>query len=86
LEALFNLLSSISEYLLLNDNLSEESMFSKEANTSKLALISLGNYLKEKDYKIIDCQVHNSHLESIGAVEISRDEFLKIMKNQIEKK
>lgn len=62
-----------------------ESMFSLEANTSKLALISLANFLKERDYKIIDCQVHNSHLESIGAVEISREEFLKIMKNQIEK-
>lgn len=62
-----------------------ESMFSLEANTSKLALITLADFLKERDYKIIDCQVHNSHLESIGAVEISREEFLKIMRNQIEK-
>lgn len=63
-----------------------ESMFSIEANSSKLALIKLAEFLKEKGYKIIDCQVHNSHLESLGAVEIPRNEFIKIMKKQIEKK
>jgi len=62
-----------------------ESMFSLEANTSKLALITLADFLKERDYKIIDCQVHNSHLESIGAVEISREDFLEIIKNQLGK-
>lgn len=63
-----------------------ESMFSKESNTSKLALVTLAGFLKEKGYKIIDCQVHNPHLESIGAVEISREEFLWIMNDQIKKK
>lgn len=63
-----------------------ESMFSVEPNSSKFALIKLCEYLNEKDYKIIDCQVHNSHLESMGAKEINREEFLKILKAQINEK
>jgi leucyl/phenylalanyl-tRNA---protein transferase len=55
-----------------------ESMFSKMSNTSKLAFIYL---VKNKDYKLIDCQVYNSHLSSLGAKEISRDSFLKILKS-----
>ena len=53
-----------------------ESMFSKISNTSKLAFI----YLVEKgDYSLIDCQVYNNHLASLGAREISRNNFLKII-------
>ena len=57
-----------------------ESMFSKESNTSKLAFIHLVQELQKKDYKLIDCQVYNEHLESLGAREISRDEFLGILR------
>jgi len=60
-----------------------ESMFSIEPNTSKLALIKLSQFLLEKGYEIIDCQVHNSHLESLGAQEIQRDEFLKVLQKQL---
>ena len=63
-----------------------ESMFSIETNSSKIALIKLCEYLKEKDYYVVDCQVHNTHLESMGAREIERSEFLKILENQINKK
>ena len=53
-----------------------DSMFSKISNTSKLAFI----YLVEKgDYSLIDCQVYNNHLASLGAREISRNNFLKII-------
>ena len=62
-----------------------ESMFSIEPNTSKLALIKLSEFLRENEYEIIDCQVHNSHLESMGAKEIKRDDFIKILQNQIQK-
>lgn len=62
-----------------------ESMFSLETNASKFALIKLCEYLKEKNYEIIDCQVHNSHLESMGAKEIKREKFLELMENQIQK-
>ena len=50
-----------------------ESMFSKKSNASKLALISL---IRQKKYKLIDCQVYNSHLAKLGAKEIDRDAFL----------
>jgi len=53
-----------------------ESMFSKESNTSKLAFIHLVQQLEKKQYILIDCQVYNEHLESLGAREISRSEFM----------
>ncbi len=51
-----------------------ESMFSKASNMSKVAFIHL---VKNCGYQLIDCQVHNEHLESLGAREIDRSEFLK---------
>lgn len=59
-----------------------ESMFSKVSNTSKTAFISLVNYLKKENYKLLDCQVYNSHLESLGCREIDRDEFMSILKSK----
>ena len=56
-----------------------ESMFSKESNASKAAFITLTKELNEKEYKIIDCQMHTSHLESLGAREIDRKELLEIL-------
>jgi leucyl/phenylalanyl-tRNA---protein transferase len=50
-----------------------ESMFQNTSNASKLALIFLAQNLP---YKIIDCQVHTSHLESLGAEYISLKQFL----------
>lgn len=55
-----------------------ESMFSKVSNASKVAFITLVENLKIRKYKLIDCQVHNDHLESLGAREIERAEFMKI--------
>ena len=54
-----------------------ESMFSKVSNASKLAFIHLA---KNKNYALIDCQIYNEHLASLGAREIDRDAFLKIIK------
>ena len=57
-----------------------ESMFSKVSNTSKLAFIHL---VKNNNYRIIDCQVYNDHLASLGAKEIDRELFLNILKEVI---
>ena len=57
-----------------------ESMFSKVNNASKLAFIFLVQKLEKENYKLIDCQVYNNHLASLGADEISRSEFLKYLK------
>nr|WP_240924907.1 leucyl/phenylalanyl-tRNA--protein transferase [Leeuwenhoekiella sp. ZYFB001] len=53
-----------------------ESMFAKASNASKVALISLAQKLARQDYKLIDCQVYTTHLESLGAREITREAFL----------
>lgn len=55
-----------------------ESMFSLVSDASKVAFYYLSEYVKSKDYKFIDCQIYNEHLESLGAEEISREEFLGI--------
>ncbi len=57
-----------------------ESMFSLESNASKVAFVSLVNQLKSEKYQILDCQVYNEHLESLGCREINRDDFIKIIK------
>ena len=57
-----------------------ESMFSTMTNASKFALIMLAENLKEKKYLLIDCQVYTNHLASMGAKEIPRNEFLRIIK------
>ncbi|MDL2141518.1 leucyl/phenylalanyl-tRNA--protein transferase [Flavobacterium tructae] len=59
-----------------------ESMFSKVSNASKVAFIALVNYLKEGNYQLLDCQVYNSHLESLGCREIDREAFISIIKKE----
>ena len=53
-----------------------ESMFSLTSNSSKLALAALVSFCKAHQVKWIDCQQKTSHLASLGACEISRQEFL----------
>ena len=60
-----------------------ESMFSKVSNASKVAFITLVEKLKIRKYKLIDCQVHNDHLESLGAREIPRAEFINILNSEL---
>ncbi len=52
-----------------------ESMFSFRTNGSKIALAHLAQQLKQWHYVAIDCQVHNSHLATLGANETPREEF-----------
>lgn len=59
-----------------------ESMFSHVSNASKVAFNYLVNYLKEHHYKLLDCQVYNDHLASLGCYEIPREEFLEILINK----
>ena len=57
-----------------------ESMFSKKADASKIALVYLCDYLIQQGFKLIDSQVHTPHLESMGAEMISRSDFEKKVK------
>lgn len=58
-----------------------ESMFSLVSNASKVAFIALVEKLKSEHYKLLDCQVYNSHLESLGCREIDREAFMAILQN-----
>jgi leucyl/phenylalanyl-tRNA---protein transferase len=57
-----------------------ESMFSLVSNASKVAFIALVNHLKINNYRLLDCQIYNDHLASLGCVEIVRDDFMRILK------
>jgi leucyl/phenylalanyl-tRNA--protein transferase len=65
----------------LGDVFCGESMFSKVPNASKVAFIHLAKQLELANYKLLDCQVHNNHLESLGCIEIEREEFLAILRS-----
>lgn len=57
-----------------------ESMFSHRSNASKFGFIWLVQQLETHGFVMIDCQVYTAHLESLGAGEIPRSEFLDILK------
>ncbi len=59
---------------------SGESMFSKERDVSKIAFVALAWHLQKWGYSLIDCQIENAHLNSMGAVNISRKQYQQILK------
>lgn len=62
-----------------------ESMFSHISDASKVALKTLSDVLACKGYDFIDCQVRTEHLIKLGAIEISRDDFLDRLKLTLQK-
>ncbi|MBX3298730.1 MAG: leucyl/phenylalanyl-tRNA--protein transferase [Acidobacteria bacterium] len=56
-----------------------ESMFFRQPNASKLALLYLIDHMKQKGATWLDCQVMTPHMRALGAVEISRGEFLEML-------
>jgi leucyl/phenylalanyl-tRNA--protein transferase len=56
-----------------------DSMFSKESNTSKLALIHLAGHMKEQGGRFIDCQLPTDHLISMGGTTVSYDDYLEMI-------
>jgi leucyl/phenylalanyl-tRNA---protein transferase len=56
-----------------------ESMFSKVPQASKAALVKLIEHLNEKDFAMLDVQYMTSHLQMFGAIEISFEEFNKLL-------
>ena len=56
-----------------------ESMFSRVSNASKVAFVHLVSQLKEKSFHLIDCQVETAHLGSLGARNIPRQQFIRIL-------
>ena len=58
-----------------------ESMFSRISNASKFGFIRYVEQLKSEGVELIDCQVYTSHLESLGARMIPRNQFLNQIKS-----
>lgn len=56
-----------------------ESMFSRASNASKFGFAYLVRQLSQWNFELIDCQIANDHLFTLGAVEIPREEFQKIL-------
>ena len=59
-----------------------ESMFAKVSNASKAGFIWFIEKYKNK-FQVIDCQVYTHHLESLGAKEIPKQQFLDYLENNI---
>lgn len=56
-----------------------ESMFSHVTNASKYAFIKYVQHLQSDGVELVDCQVHTTHLESMGARLIPRENFLTLL-------
>jgi len=62
-----------------------ESMFSRVTNASKICLVKLSDYLQTWGYDLIDCQVESDHLRRMGAVQITRDTFIRKLVHSCQK-
>jgi len=60
-----------------------ESMFHRVANASKVALVHLVRRLRQRGFVLLDVQFATEHLRRFGAVEISRDEYLRRLRRAL---
>jgi leucyl/phenylalanyl-tRNA--protein transferase len=56
-----------------------ESMFSRAPNASKVAFVALARQCEAWGFPLIDCQIPNPHLSSLGATEINREAFQQVL-------
>jgi leucyl/phenylalanyl-tRNA---protein transferase len=61
-----------------------ESMFSRERDASKVALVHLVARLIKGGFRLLDCQFMTEHLRSFGAVEILRDDFRALLADAVD--
>ncbi|MFQ5345013.1 MAG: leucyl/phenylalanyl-tRNA--protein transferase [Mariprofundus sp.] len=72
--------------ILHHDVFFAESMFSLKTDASKIALATLCERALKSGWKLIDCQFHTAHLQSLGAGEISRDQFLNMIRTAVSRR
>lgn len=60
-----------------------ESMFHTVTDASKIALVSLVEYLREKDFLLLDSQYLNDHIKQFGAYEVSHEEYLEMLREAL---
>ncbi len=63
-----------------------ESMFSRQTNGSKIALVTLAAQLARWEFPLIDCQMQTTHLATFGAIEIPRPEFVRTIDRLVRQK
>jgi leucyl/phenylalanyl-tRNA---protein transferase len=61
-----------------------ESMFSRERDASKVALVHLVARLIKGGFRLLDCQFMTEHLRSFGAIEVPRDIFKAMLNEAVE--
>ena len=62
--------------VVVGDIFCGESMFSRVSDGSKIAMAHLCQALLPRGFSLLDCQIENSHLLSMGAYLLPRDAFL----------
>jgi leucyl/phenylalanyl-tRNA--protein transferase len=61
-----------------------ESMFARQSDASKVALVHLVRQLRRWEFPLIDCQMSTAHLWSLGGREVSRAEFLSVVRRYVQ--
>lgn len=60
-----------------------ESMFHKETDASKVAFYHLVQKIKEWNFTLLDCQISNPHLISLGGINVSRSDYMEMLKEAL---
>lgn len=61
-----------------------ESMFSRHSDASKVALVRLVALCRKVGIRLIDCQLASAHLATLGARQISREQFEALLQKHVE--
>jgi leucyl/phenylalanyl-tRNA---protein transferase len=61
-----------------------ESMFHQEKDASKIALVALAEHLRTRQFALLDTQWLTPHLQQFGAIEISRQHYLRLLERAVE--
>jgi leucyl/phenylalanyl-tRNA--protein transferase len=62
-----------------------ESMFHRQRDASKVALVHLVNRLREREFELLDTQATTSHLRRFGCVDVPAREYLRRLRQAITK-
>ena len=61
-----------------------ESMFSREPDASKVALVHLVDHLRARGFRLLDVQFLTPHLETFGAIEVTRADYQEMLRDALD--
>ena len=61
-----------------------ESMFSRETDASKVALVHLVDHLRDRGFRLLDVQFLTPHLETFGAIEVTRADYQNLLRDALD--